>query len=83
MRISDVIGKHVALTPQGREFKGRSPFTGEIGFFVSDEKARWFDLSTRRNGTLADFLVGVVGMTREAAEVEAASLLRGSHEGTC
>lgn len=61
MRLSGFIGHHIALRKQGREFKGRSPTDGTERFFVSDEKGRWFDFATGKNGDAVDFLVAYQG----------------------
>ena len=44
VRVSDVVGRHVKLKRQGREFAGLSPFTNEKtpSFFVNDEKV-WLE----------------------------------------
>lgn len=60
---SDVIARRVRLKKQGREFVGLSPFTGERtpSFYVNDQKQRWFDFSSDRNGDIFDFVVATTG----------------------
>jgi DNA primase len=59
LRASDVIGRHVKLKKEGREWRGLSPFTNEKSpsFFVNDEKQRWFDFSSSKNGDVIGFLM--------------------------
>lgn len=57
--LSEIVGKHVKLRRLGREMAGQSPFaegpqTGNT-FFVNDERGRWFDMMTGRQGGLAEF----------------------------
>ena len=61
LRASDVVGRHVKLKKEGREWRGLSPFTSEKtpSFFVNDEKARWFDFSSSKNGDVIGFLMEV------------------------
>ena len=58
LRPSDVIGRTVKLRRQGREWVGLSPFGKEKtpSFFVNDEKGRFFDFSSGKNGDLIAFL---------------------------
>jgi DNA primase len=58
LRPSDVIGRTVKLRRQGREFVGLSPFSKERtpSFFVNDDKGRFFDFSSGKNGDLISFL---------------------------
>ncbi|MBB4660091.1 DNA primase [Parvularcula dongshanensis] len=57
LRASDVVGRYVKLKKEGREWRGLSPFTSEKtpSFFVNDEKARWFDFSSSKNGDVIGF----------------------------
>lgn len=57
LRTSDVVGRHVKLKKEGREWRGLSPFTSEKtpSFFVNDEKGRWFDFSSSKNGDVIGF----------------------------
>ena len=57
LRASDVVGRHVKLKKEGREWRGLSPFTSEKtpSFFVNDEKGRWFDFSSSKNGDVIGF----------------------------
>jgi DNA primase len=58
LRPSDVIGRTVKLRRQGREFVGLSPFSKERtpSFFVNDDKGRFFDFSSGKNGDVITFL---------------------------
>src|ERR1700683_4468971 len=58
LRPSEVIGRTVKLRRQGREFVGLSPFSKERtpSFFVNDDKGRFFDFSSGKNGDLITFL---------------------------
>src|SRR5579864_876315 len=58
LRLSEVIGRSVKLRRQGREFVGLSPFSKERtpSFFVNDDKGRFFDFSSGKNGDLISFL---------------------------
>ena len=57
LRTSDVVGRYVKLKKEGREWRGLSPFTSEKtpSFFVNDEKGRWFDFSSNKNGDVVGF----------------------------
>ena len=59
LRASDIIGRHVKLKKEGREFRGLSPFTNEKtpSFFVNDEKGRFFDFSSGKSGDIVGFLM--------------------------
>ena len=61
---SVVIGKYVHLKKAGRELRGLSPFAKERtpSFFVNDEKRRWFDFSSGKNGNIFDFLMETEGL---------------------
>ncbi|MEM9421100.1 MAG: DNA primase [Pseudomonadota bacterium] len=61
LRASDIIGRHVKLKKEGREFRGLSPFTSEKtpSFFVNDEKGRFFDFSSGKSGDIVGFLMEV------------------------
>ena len=58
LRPSDVIGRTVKLRRQGREFVGLSPFSKERtpSFFVNDDKGRFFDFSSGKNGDVITFV---------------------------
>jgi DNA primase len=58
-RASDVIGRHVKLKKEGREYRGLSPFTNEKtpSFFVNDEKGRYYDFSSNKSGDIISFLM--------------------------
>jgi len=65
VRVSDVVGRHVKLKRQGREFAGLSPFTNEKtpSFFVNDEKGFYHCFSSGNHGDAISFLMDVQGQT--------------------
>lgn len=65
IRPSDVIGKHVKLRRQGREFAGLSPFTNEKtpSFFVNDQKGFYHCFSSGKHGDAISFLMDVQGLS--------------------
>ncbi|GGD10278.1 DNA primase [Aquisalinus flavus] len=65
LRASDVIGQHVKLKREGREFRGLSPFTNEKtpSFFVNDDKQRYFDFSSGKSGDVVGFLMDTQKLT--------------------
>lgn len=65
LSVSEVVGRRVKLTRAGREWKGLSPFNKEKtpSFFVNDEKQKWFDFSSGKNGGVFDFLMLTEGVT--------------------
>ncbi|MGB6230648.1 MAG: DNA primase [Litorimonas sp.] len=78
VRPSDVIGKHVKLRRQGREFAGLSPFTNEKtpSFFVNDQKGFYHCFSSGKHGDAISFLMEVQGLSFPEA-VEALAQLAG------
>jgi len=56
--ISKVVAQHVHLRRQGREWRGRSPFSELNGenLFVSDEKNFFHDFATGKSGDAVAFL---------------------------
>lgn len=65
VRPSDVVGRHVKLKRQGREFAGLSPFTSERtpSFFVNDEKGFYHCFSSGKHGDAISFLIEVEGLS--------------------
>jgi DNA primase len=65
VRPSDVVGKHVKLKRQGREFAGLSPFTNEKtpSFFVNDEKGFYHCFSSGKHGDAISFLMEIEGLS--------------------
>jgi DNA primase len=65
VRPSDVVGKHVKLRRQGREYAGLSPFTNEKtpSFFVNDEKGFYHCFSSGKHGDSISFLMEVTGLS--------------------
>ena len=63
--VSDVVGRRVRLTKEGREWRGLSPFNSEKtpSFYVNDSKMGWFDFSAGRNGNIFDFLMATEGLS--------------------
>ncbi len=59
LRPSDVIGRHVKLKKEGREWRGLSPFTNEKtpSFYVNDDKGKFFDFSSGKSGDIIGFLM--------------------------
>ena len=78
VRVSDVVGRHVKLKRQGREFAGLSPFTNERtpSFFVNDEKGFYLCFSSGNHGDAISFMMDVQGMSFPEA-VEALATLAG------
>ena len=65
VRVSDVVGRHVKLKRQGREFAGLSPFTNEKtpSFFVNDEKGFYHCFSSGKHGDAISFFMEVEGLS--------------------
>jgi DNA primase len=63
--VSAVVGRRVKLTKAGREWKGLSPFNAERtpSFFVNDQKQRFFDFSSGKNGNIFDFVMETEGLS--------------------
>ena len=78
VRPSDVVGRHVKLKRQGREFAGLSPFTNEKtpSFFVNDEKGFYHCFSSGKHGDSISFLMEVEGLSFPEA-VEALATMAG------
>lgn len=78
IRPSDVIGKHVKLKRQGREFAGLSPFTNEKtpSFFVNDEKGFYHCFSSGKHGDAISFLMEIEGLSFPEA-VERLAIMAG------
>ena len=78
VRPSDVVGRHVKLKRQGREFAGLSPFTNEKtpSFFVNDEKGFYHCFSSGKHGDAISFLMEVEGLSFPEA-VEALATMAG------
>ena len=78
VRPSDVVGRHVKLKRQGREYAGLSPFTNEKtpSFFVNDEKGFYHCFSSGKHGDQISFLMEVEGLSFPEA-VEALANMAG------
>ena len=78
IRPSDVVGRHVKLKRQGREFAGLSPFTNEKtpSFFVNDEKGFYHCFSSGKHGDAISFLMEIEGLSFPEA-VEALATMAG------
>jgi DNA primase len=76
VRPSEVIGKHVKLKRQGREFAGLSPFTTEKtpSFFVNDEKGFYHCFSSGKHGDAISFLMEVEGLAFPEAVEQLANM---------
>ena len=59
LKVSEVVGKTVALKKRGKEFIGISPFTSEKtpSFTVSDEKRFYHCFSSGEHGNIFDFVM--------------------------
>ncbi|GGC82534.1 DNA primase [Chelatococcus reniformis] len=69
--VTAVVGKRVRLIKAGREWKGLSPFNAEKtpSFFVNDDKQRYFDFSSGKNGDIFTFVMETEGLSfNEAVE---------------
>ncbi|WP_375759787.1 DNA primase [Corallococcus exercitus] len=60
-----LISRHVALTPSGKEFRGRCPFHEERtpSFYVVPEKGFFFCHGCRARGDAVDFLRRMLGLS--------------------
>ncbi|RFB03874.1 DNA primase [Parvularcula marina] len=76
LRASDVIGRHLKLKKEGREYRGLSPFTSEKtpSFFVNDEKGRFFDFSSGKSGDIVGFLMETQNLSFPEAVSQLADL---------
>ena len=76
VRVSDVVGRHVKLRRQGREFAGLSPFTNEKtpSFFVNDQKGFYHCFSSGEHGDAISFLMKVQGLSFPEAVEQLAGL---------
>jgi len=76
IRVSDVVGRHVKLKRQGREFAGLSPFTNEKtpSFFVNDQKGFYHCFSSGKHGDAISFLMEVEGLSFPEAVEKLAGL---------
>ena len=65
VRVSDVVGRHVKLKRQGREYAGLSPFNTEKtpSFFVNDQKGFYHCFSSGEHGDAISFLMKVQGLS--------------------
>ncbi len=65
IRLSDLVGREVALKRQGREFAGLSPFNKEKtpSFFVNDEKRFYHCFSSGKHGDAFTWLMETQGLS--------------------
>tara|TARA_B100001179_G_scaffold231014_1_gene219906 strand:- start:5095 stop:6843 length:1749 start_codon:yes stop_codon:yes gene_type:complete len=58
LNILDVVSSYVKLTPSGKTYKGKSPFTNEKtpSFFVSPEKGFFYCFSSQKGGDIFTFI---------------------------
>jgi DNA primase len=63
--VSTVVGRHVKLRRQGREYAGLSPFKQEktASFFVNDEKGFYHCFASGEHGDIFKFLQEVEGLS--------------------
>ncbi len=75
IRLSELVGRTVALKKEGREFRGLSPFKKERtpSFYVNDEKQFYHDFSSGKHGDAISWLQETQGLGfMEAVEALAA-----------
>ena len=65
LRPSEVIGRHVKLKRQGREYAALSPFSNEKtpSFFVNDEKGFYHCFSSGKHGDIINFVMEIEGLS--------------------
>ena len=65
IRVSEVVGRKVALRRKGREFAGLSPFGKEKtpSFFVNDEKQFYHCFSSGKHGDIFTWLMEMEGLS--------------------
>ncbi len=71
VRLSDVVGKKVALKKRGKDFVGLSPFSNEKtpSFYVHDDRGFYKCFSTQKSGDAITFLIETERLTfAEAVE---------------
>ena len=63
--VSQVVGRHVQLKRQGREFAGLSPFNKEKtpSFTVNDQKQFYHCFSSGKHGDIISFVMEVEGLS--------------------
>ena len=69
--VSQVVGRHVKLRRQGREYAGLSPFKHEKtpSFFVNDDKGFYHCFASGEHGDIFQFVMAVEGLSfHEAVE---------------
>lgn len=76
VRPSDVVGRHVKLKRQGREFAGLSPFSNEKtpSFFVNDDKGFYHCFSSGKHGDAISFLMEIEGLSFPEAVEQLANM---------
>lgn len=64
LNILDVVSTYVKLTPAGKSYKGKSPFTSEKtpSFFVSPDKGLYHCFSTGKGGDMFTFVEEMEGV---------------------
>lgn len=64
LNILDVVSAYVKLTPAGKSYKGKSPFTSEKtpSFFVSPDKGLYHCFSTGKGGDMFTFVQEMEGV---------------------
>mgnify|MGYP005846550401 CR=1 FL=1 len=65
LRVSEVVGRKVALKRKGREFSGLSPFNKEKSpsFFVNDEKQFYHCFSSGKHGDVFTWMMEMEGLS--------------------
>lgn len=69
LTILDVVSSYVKLTPAGKSYKGKSPFTNEKtpSFFVSPDKGLYHCFSTGKGGDMFTFVEEMEGIDFKGA----------------
>lgn len=64
LNILDVVSSYIKLTPAGKSYKGKSPFTSEKtpSFFVSPDKGLYHCFSTGKGGDMFTFIQELEGV---------------------
>lgn len=69
LNIADVVSMYVKLEPAGKNFKAKSPFSGEktASFFVSPDKGLFKDFSSGKGGDVFTFVQEMEGLDFKGA----------------
>ena len=77
LRIADIVGRYVKLTPRGREYLGLCPFHQEKmpSFTVSEAKGFYHCFGCGQHGNAIDFVMAIEGFNFDQAVAHLATLL--------